>query len=527
MCYYYLMNKRNIRLRIKKAFALSISLFLLCACSLPGLETEEVLSPEDEITTLGLDPEFDYAVPTSVPCILVDQLGYALDSSKIAIIRGEAVPEYFEIINESTKESVYRGTVEEKGYDTVSGEYISYADFSDFGSTGMFYLQAPIVGHSYSFSITIDPYDELFASSIKQYYLNRCGIALSEELAGTHSHSACHTKSGVLGSNATVKLDVTGGWHIDENGNRDVVKGCSTINTLLLSYEIYPDVYSDNIGIPESGNGIPDILDEVKYETDWLLKMQDSVTGAIYSSVSCVSTFGNSYTLSITDPTTTAALSFATTMAKFSYLYQAYDVEYATTCLKAADRAYRYAEQSSSALPEEQYFCAGCELYRATGSRQYHDKITSYMNPLETIDVDNDYVFWGCVTYLSTTHPVDVNLCGRLMKQLMKSASDISLASKSSKYLTECTGSASDNDELLHNMARLSVVDHVITNHEYVTVLENHVHYFLGRNSMAVSFFDNIGSYNYTSVDKKTGITSQIDLNAELLLLLSGILAES
>ena len=35
-----------------------------------------------------------------------------------------------------------------------------------------------------------------------------------------------------------------------------------------------PRVFPDNWGIPESGNGVPDILDEIKYELDWMLRMQ-------------------------------------------------------------------------------------------------------------------------------------------------------------------------------------------------------------------------------------------------------------
>ncbi|MEL6981781.1 MAG: glycoside hydrolase family 9 protein, partial [Actinomycetota bacterium] len=36
----------------------------------------------------------------------------------------------------------------------------------------------------------------------------------------------------------------------------------------------YPDLFDDELGITESGNGIPDIVDEVKWETDWLERMQ-------------------------------------------------------------------------------------------------------------------------------------------------------------------------------------------------------------------------------------------------------------
>ena len=48
-----------------------------------------------------------------------------------------------------------------------------------------------------------------------------------------------------------------------------------------------PEMFSDSIGIPESGNGVPDVLDEARYELEWMLKMQDSETGGVHHKVSC------------------------------------------------------------------------------------------------------------------------------------------------------------------------------------------------------------------------------------------------
>ena len=67
------------------------------------------------------------------------------------------------------------------------------------------------------------------------------------------------------------------------------------------------------------------------------------------------------------------------------------------------------------------------------------------------------------------------------------------------------------------------MVDHIITNHEYATVLQNHLHYMLGRNLQSVSYLDDVGSRNYQEIDESQGIMNQIDLNAELVLMMSGI----
>ena len=481
---------------------------------------------EEEIVSLGLVPEFNYEVPVSLPDIMIDQVGYASGSNKIAVFRGEILPDTYDLIDVETEEIVYTGSVKKKGYNLLTEEAISYGDFTDFSRPGTYYLQADIVGRSYSFTITDNPYADIFTTAMKNYYYNRCGLTLSSEYAGEKAHNACHTRMAQLKEDTTIEMDVSGGWHMDENGQRDVIKGCQAINNLLLAYELYDSVFTDEVGIPESGNDIPDVLDEVKYEIEWLLKMQDATSGAVYSAVSTIQNPDETYQMYVDSVTMEATIQFAATMAKFSYLYQSYDVNFATQCLRAADRAYRYGEKYLEDVSQEAYFYASAELYRATGNNTYRNKVNQYLKAEEKEDLKNDYVFWGCVTYLSTKQRVDVNLCDRLITELLSDVEEISFASKNSKYLTEGNKEQNNNKELLQKMVRLAVVDHIITNHEYMTVLENHLHYFLGRNALSISYIDDVGSRNYETIDEKTGIMRQMDSNAELIVMLSAIEAD-
>lgn len=478
------------------------------------------------LTTLGLSPEFDYEVPESLPSILVDQQGYAVSSNKIALFCGEELPADFEIIDAENGQNVYTGKIERKGYDEETGACISYGDFTSFQTEGTYYIEAAVIGQSYTFEIAKNPYRELYDAALKQYYYNRCGLTLSSELAGEAAHNACHTKEAQMKDEASVKLDVSGGWHVDEAATRDVPTGCSTVDHLLLAYELYPEVFDDAVGIPESGNGIPDVLDEVKYEIDWLLKMQDSRSGAVYSSVSSADSVALGYLLYIDPVTMDATIQFAATMAKFSYLYQNYDREFATKCLKAADRAYRYAGQYLADVSPEEYFYAATELYRATGNYGYHNEIRKYLQQYPVTDMGNNFVFWGCVTYLSTKQKVDVDTCDALIKILMQEGERISYASKNSKFLVSMEEQSSGSAELLRDITRLAVVDHIITNHEYATVLQNHLHYLLGRNLQSISYLDGAGSRNYVSIDENKGIMNQVELNAEFVLMMSSIMEE-
>lgn len=137
---------------------------------------------------------------------------------------------------------------------------------------GKYYIEAPLLGDSYSFQIADNLYDDVLKEAVKQYYYNRCGITLTEEFAGSRAHNACHTGYALLREDMSVSMDVSGGWHQDENGSKDVVRAAENISVMLLAYELFGDAFSDDMELPESRNGIPDLLDEIRYETDWLLK---------------------------------------------------------------------------------------------------------------------------------------------------------------------------------------------------------------------------------------------------------------
>lgn len=514
---------------IKKLISIALLLTLLGGCVyLMSDFTFDVpqRGGDSELTTLGLSPEFNYEVPQSLPSILVDQIGYAENSNKIAIFKGELLPDLFMIMDAENEQVVYTGKIIRKGYDEEAGELISYGDFTSFRTPGKYYIEAAVIGQSYTFEIAQNPYTELYNTALKQYYYNRCGLTLSSELAGDAAHNACHSKEAQMKEAANVKLDVSGGWHVDETSNRDVATGCRTVNHLLLAYELYPEVFSDQVGIPESNNGIPDVLDEVKYEIDWLLKMQDSTSGAVYSAVSSVDNSKFGYLLYIDSVTMDATIQFAATMAKFSYLYQNYDREFANQCLKAADRAYRYAGQYLPDVEAEEYFYASTELYRASGGHGYHKAIQEYLTQNTVTDMGNDYVFWGCVTYLNTKQKVDVETCESLIKVLMLEGEQISYASKNSRLLVCMDEKLSGNAGLLRDITRLAVVDHIITNHEYATVLQNHLHYMLGRNYQSICYLDGAGTRSYKEINEKYGIMKQVELNAELVLVMSAVMDE-
>ena len=83
-----------------------------------------------------------------------------------------------------------------------------------------------------------------------------------------------------------LKIETLGGWHDAGDFGKYTVPTAVTLADLLMAYEFFPTVFEESINIPESGNGVPDILNESRFALDWLLKMQDLKTGGVHHKVS-------------------------------------------------------------------------------------------------------------------------------------------------------------------------------------------------------------------------------------------------
>jgi endoglucanase len=523
------------------SFVLLTLLSVLFSAGCTQNTNEEITAEPSEyqFESLFSEAEINYIVPISVPNIKVNQLGYLPNSVKMAIFRGENLPENFQVFNADTGQAVYTGMIEDRGYNDITGEHLSYGTFTDLNMPGNYYLEALIVGRSYNFTIAGSLYDDIFASTGRQYYFNRCGISLTEKNAGKFARSACHIARVPLREDAAVSLDVTGGWHQDGNGSQDMVIAANVVNTLLLAYELHPELFSDETDIPESGNQIPDLIDEVRYKIEWMMKMQDGRSGGIYAGVSVYPTDGTAqagvnYSAFIEPVSVEATKMFCAAMAKFSYLYQNFDNTFATECLKAADRAWQYLNQNHTDLLDEMYFQAAAEMYRAAGYQAYHNVIIRYLGSDDyqslfgsvskvTGDSRQEGIMKGAVTYLLTKKRVERDLSREIMKTITLMAQDISARARLTQYLTAGNQKQDNNSELLLDMFFLSIVNHVITNHEYGTVIENHLHYLAGRNSAGISYIDEVGALNYRELDNRLGIMNQFESNSKLLFMLSEI----
>ena len=466
-----------------------------------------------EADSMEQEPQLSYEVPVSMPGILVDRLGYLPEENKTVIFKGKDLPQEFYVVDQKTEQIVYQGYPEIRKEEGEEKE--AYGDFSDFAAPGTYYIEAPILGKSYSFSISDTVYDSLFQEACKQYYYNRCGMTLGSEYAGDKAHNACHTGKSVLRGNGSVSMDASGGWHQNENGEKNITGASRAMAVLMMSYELYPQEYTDQEGIPESGNQIPDILDEIRYETEWFLKMQDKQTGAVYAGVTAYDK--GSY---VEPACARAEFAFAMTMAKFGYLYQNYDKEYAMTCLKAADRAFKHAvlcEEADDGEEKIWRFAAAAEIYRAAGQVSYQKYLVEYLSDGDLTLAGDMVQLSGCVTYISTKQAVSMVLCEKIMTMLMDQAEEISEEVRGSLYMTS-TEAEGDSSRILTQVAYLTVVNHVISNYEYKLMIENQLHYLLGRNERGIDYISD-------DTEEAPCVINQFKEDSMLVFMLAGIVS--
>jgi len=231
--------------------------------------------------------------------IHLDQFGYLPAVSKIATIADPQVgynanesytpSDVLEVRNADTDEVVLFGTpvlFADGATDNDSGDKGWWFDFTPLDTPGDYYIHDVANNHSSPiFEVKNDVYNDVFKAAGRMFFYNRCNDAKpapyadagwTDEAAFLNSLQDAQCRYIYEQSNASLEKDLTGGWFDAGDYNKYVTFALSTVSDLLWSYRENPQAYGDNWNIPESENGIPDILDEVKVELDWLMKMNNA-----------------------------------------------------------------------------------------------------------------------------------------------------------------------------------------------------------------------------------------------------------
>lgn len=329
--------------------------------------------------------------------ILINQLGYRPRDSKVALVK-QFINEKFEVINSATNKVVYTGKVRAIGiHDESTGDLVFQMDFSGVKIPGTYRLRIRASNLlSDEFTIATTVYDTAALFSLQSFYYQRCGIEIANKTPWRHP--LCHSADAVFYDNPSTHKDVTGGWHDAGDYGKFVPTAAVSAAFLLYLYEYQPAKFSDNqLQIPESHNGIPDILDEARWELEWLLKMQRD-DGGVHHKVSTKKWTGEY--LPDRDPdqryifgvSSVASAGFAAVTALGSRLFNKWDKPFADRLLRASQRAWQFLEAHPFIVPtggfrnpsdveggeygdtqdDDERLWASAELYRTTSNEMYH-----------------------------------------------------------------------------------------------------------------------------------------------------------
>ena len=205
------------------------------------------------------------------------------------------------------------------------------ADFTSFTTAGQYQLVVPGLGASYPFRIDEGTMMDLARTYALGLYHQRCGsgtngLQVNDAQFTRFSHPNCHTTnasvplpvasyqsawdiisntygnvtytanvdnppqlaaavtnySAVLfgySNNPALGIDVSGGHHDAGDYSKYTLNSAMLVHLLTFAADNLGLTNFDNFGVPESSNGTPDILDEAKWEADFLAKMQDTDGG--------------------------------------------------------------------------------------------------------------------------------------------------------------------------------------------------------------------------------------------------------
>lgn len=349
--------------------------------------------------------------------IKVNQIGFVQKSDKYALVSGfreeltADVGTTFHIVNSDTEEISYSGelTLVSEFDARDSGEKVLRADFTELEAEGRYYITVDAEGieQSVNFTIGNNAYDNMMVDLLKFFYLQRQGD-LDAEYAGVFARNDATPGDyqASFRSSPEKVIDVSKGWYDAGDLGKYVNVGSIAVSDLLWTYDRFPkQFYDGQSNIPESGNGIPDILDEIRWEIEWILKMQDSISGGFYPRVQ-----GDDGIRTIHDNmgcTTDDTACAAAALSEAYVMYKDFDLEFANTCLEAAKKAWVFLENNPRNIVASDVYqvnddsmdrlWASAALFRATNDETYHNYFKNNYKNMATY-FESSYAYaniWG------------------------------------------------------------------------------------------------------------------------------------
>ena len=475
--------------------------------------------------------------------IMVNQLGYYPDAPKIAVITGHINTNAFYLTTTNLRDTFYSGKLSEEKRSSYSSVVTRIADFSSFKKKGSYVVVIPDVGNSYVFQVNNNVHRRVGIATLKGFYYQRASIPLEFKYADKWHRSAGHPDTAVLihasaesrARPAGTKIATPGGWYDAGDYNKYVVNSGITMCTLLSAYEDFPGYFNSlKTNIPESNNGIPDILNEIVYNLRWMLCMQDPNDGGVYNKCTYAE-FDHGVMPGVTRSTryvvqkgTAAALDFAAVAAQSFRIFRKFKKALpglSDSCLKAATKAWHWAQQNPNlaytqdemnklfeikittgeygdSIFADEWQWAASELFVSTLDKSYYNVLKEHIKDSLTLQLTNHVGMLAVYTLLRNKEKLPSyiqNDIRQIKTNLVQFADRYILRSSANAFQTVMGQSAGDfvwgSNTIAANQGMVLIIAYLNTkDKKYIRYALTNLDYLMGRNATGYSFVTGFGS---------------------------------
>ena len=286
------------------------------------------------------------------------QMGYVPSATKTFLIAFSGNVSFASVsfkILDPLSNCVFEGEAESIGCCDYTGELLFKGDFSAVTSPGQYRIVLNDFDvESHDFEISTEWLDSQARANIKSFYYQRSGVELPERLAGLWARPAAHLDDKLEfhpTMNRSGLWNAHGGWYDAGDYGKYIVNGGVSVATLMLACELRKKTeFVGGASFKESFEQPVSLLDEVRFELEFFLRMQDEDGGVFFKVtpyrwdgfISPVESDASQKRY-ILGKSTSSALNFAAALAQAHRIYVDVDSEFATKCLFASIRAYLWA----------------------------------------------------------------------------------------------------------------------------------------------------------------------------------------
>ena len=463
--------------------------------------------------------------PSSSDPIHVNQSGYHTDNQKLAIVTDTSAS-IAELLD-SGDNVVYSANLSSASLWSPADQSVKAFDFSAIDTPGAYRVRSDTGSVSPEFTIGDSVFEDLGRIALKAFYFTRSGTELLRQYAGQWERAAGHPDTAVAVHTSAAGpvrvegsiISAPGGWYDAGDYNKYVVNASFATYMMLAPYDACANCFFDaDTNIPESGNGQADLLDEIRFNLDWMLAMQDPADGGVYHKLTSKNFSGfvmpadDGAERFVVQKSTAAALDFAAVTAIAARVYGATDPGYTATLEIAARAAWDWAVQNPQVLyvqPADistgtyafssddfvdEWGWARIELFLLTGD-------ASYTANWSAANQAGGVPWWGGVMTLGwmsavrdTATPADIR---DVAEARILAAADNLVAAASNGYRVGMTSGdfVWGSNGLAATQAVLLAHAYELTgNQDYLDTATSSIDYLFGRNPLGVSFVTGVGT---------------------------------